>query len=68
MITTRQLREMPVDGTVFVGMDGQDYSYWGMTEQEDGAMAVDLEYADAGACRKVIEVAKEDMDEEHWEI
>jgi hypothetical protein len=67
-LTTAELRNYPADGSLFVGYDDQDYGYWGMTEQANGDMVVHLEYADGGAERHDIEVAKADMDEPYWEM
>lgn len=68
ILTTAELRNYPADGWLFVGYDGQNFAYWGMTEQASGDLVVHLEYADAGAERHDIEVAKEDLNEEYWDV
>jgi hypothetical protein len=67
MLTTRQLIRNAPDGTLFVGYDDLNFSYWGRTEQANGDVLVHLEYADAGGERHDIEVAKVDLDEPYWE-
>lgn len=67
-LTTNELRNYPADGSLWIGYDDQDYSYWGITEQADGSMVVHLEHADAGGCQHDIEVAKQDMDEPFWDL
>ena len=67
MLSTNQLKEQPVDGTVFVGYDDLNVQYWGMTEQANGDMVVHFEHADAGGGKHEIEVAKQDLDEPYWE-
>jgi hypothetical protein len=66
--TTNELRNYPADGSIFVGYDGQDYGYWGMTEQANGDVLVHLEYADASAQKHDIEVAKADLDQDYWDL
>lgn len=67
-LTTAQLRNYPVDGSLFIGYDDLNFSYWGMTEQANGDVVVHLEYADASAQRHDIEVAKQDLNEEYWDL
>lgn len=67
MLTTNQLRTKATDGTVFVGFDEENFCYLGMTEQANGDMAVELEYADAAGGKFVIEVSAQDRDEEFWD-
>lgn len=67
MLTTNELRTKPVDGTVFVGFDEESFAYWGMTDQSDGSVSVELEYADAAGGKFFIEVGAQDMNEPYWE-
>lgn len=67
MLTTNDLRKLPIDGSVFVGYDDLNFEYLGMTEQANGDMLVHLEIADAAGGRGDVEVAKADLDEEYWE-
>lgn len=68
VLTTKELRNYPADGSIFIGYDDQNFSYWGMTEQTNGDMLVHLEYADGGAERHDVEVAKQDLEEEYWDM
>ena len=68
VLTTKELRDYPADGSIFIGYDDQNFAYWGMTEQTNGDMLVHLEYADGGAERHDVEVAKQDLEEEYWDM
>lgn len=67
MLSTKDLRDQPVDGTLFVGFDELTFQFWGMTEQANGDMLVHLEYADAAGGKLDIEVASADLAEAYWE-
>jgi hypothetical protein len=66
IISTNSLRTYRIDGSFLVNMDGEWFSYRGMTEQASGDMLVHLRYLDNGKPFD-IEVRKEDMGQMYWE-
>lgn len=67
MLTTNALSHVVTNGSVSIELDGDSFSFWGMTSQPNGDMLVHLRYADTDRPFD-LEVSYLDRDELFWEI